>query len=817
MADRIFGPNRGAGTQVREREPEKNIVPGVLGSTVFVGVAERGKEDDIIIIPSEKARKRKLGGVLDPADFNATAFASLEAPLAARHFYEHSAGAGFLVFLRVVPKTNDVTNDDRPDKARMLVFNREDSPKYVGYIEAQNGGRWAGQREYYLGAITGVPGADFPLDNQIQLDGLVAKDLKRDEYAGGTVHVHGIVSRTYQVVSNTSAGLFTFAADEDLPTDWAAAGPPVDLNVTVYRSNENYRGQEKRLSVVFKNGGIDSVAYFGMEVYVDGDLLLGDYENLSMDTASPYYWKDVINNDKNNDLITIEDAFTGNRLAATSRPANRYGLSDALGTTQLTVDEPFVYSVNSPVGAWVPGFAFDAYGTSVVPQLIKVTCTDATGGAEEFDITTDIGNRTYSVAGNLAVGIAVTTDEYMIDFTLTTTGGVLTLGDYFFVYVRTLWPDELIGGKVWPDTSDNKSYAIVDNTASTVTVTATADLTDAGSLVGGEAFRLQWPERMGGGYDGYVAGMTTDDYEPLFDPATSPLLKLKYMDLGLVKLAIPGIAKPTAALPLQKRAMNSLCLAYNWQYRAEIPDEYTTEVDALTWINDSFGRLDLGCVFFPNWNKIRDPFASSGSAARPYEISMLGMHLGREAMIANGWNGYHKAEAGVDVTFPLIIESAVLGRPDDPVRLDEELLNPAGINVYRWTRDGQLMAWGDRTLDSTTAFRFKHKREQLSYYTNRMRENFDWAIFQINDPIADADVLATLHEFFLKEYRKRAIRGDSFTGGRNPAAIIKMDGSNNTDATRAQGDQIVDISLRFADVVERLKISVGAMGIMEII
>jgi hypothetical protein len=815
MADRIFGPNRGAGTQVREREPEKNIVPGMLGSTVFVGVAERGKEDDITIVPSDKARRRKLGGLLDPADFNASSFSSLEAPLAARHFYDHSDGAGYLVFLRVTPKTNDATNDDRPDKARLLVFNREDTPKYLGYLEAHNGGRWAGQREQYLGELTGTPATDFPLDNQCQFDGMSAKDWKRDEWKGATLHIHDL-STTFTVVSNTSDGLITLAADVDLPTLWTAAAPAgPQYMVTVHRDNQNYRGQEKRMSVVFKDGALDPVAYFGMEIYVDGDLLLGDYENLSMDDTSPYYWVDVINGDVNNDLFTVTDAFTGNRLAATSRPANRYGLSDALTSTLLTLDDPFVYNVSSP-GAWVPGFTFTSYGNSVVPQMITVKCTDATVGAEEFEVTTDIGNRKYTVTGDAAVGIAVATDVYMINFTIGIGTGTLALNDEFYVYVRTLYTDELVGGKVRPDVTTNKVYTIISNTATTVSVTATADLTDAGSLVGGEQFRLEWPERFGGGYDGYVAGMSSSDYEPIFDNATSKLLKLKSMNLGLVKLAIPGIAKPSDAVTLQKKALNDLCLAYNWHYRVEIPDGILTEEDALDWINNTFGRLDLAVTFFPSFNKIRDPFASSGSAARPYEISMSGMHLGREAKIANDWGGYHKAEAGVDVTFPLIIQSDVIGLPDEPVRLNEELLNPAGINVYRWGDAGEMIAWGDRTLDPTTAFRFKHKREQLSHYVNVMRENFDWAIFQINDPIADADVLASLHEYYLQEYRKRAIRGDSFTDGRNPAAIIKMDGSNNTDATRSQGDQNVDISLRFADVVERLKISVGALGIMEV-
>ena len=390
-------------------------------------------------------------------------------------------------------------------------------------------------------------------------------------------------------------------------------------------------------------------------------------------------------------------------------------------------------------------------------------------------------------------------------------------GDYFFIYVRTLYENELVGGKVVPDVTANKVYTIIANDHNTVTVSSTVDLTDGSSLSGGEQFRLEWRERFGGGYDGYIAGMTSADYEPLLDAATSNLRKLKYMNLGLVKFAIPGIAAPSEALVLQRKARDDLALAYNWQYRVEVPDTYETEEDALDWINNSLGRMDLTVAFFPSFNEIRDPFAASGSAARPYQVSMAGMHLGREALIANSWGGYHKAEAGVDVTFPLIINSKVLGRPNDRIQLNEELLNPAGLNVYRWGAGGVMIAWGDRTLDSTTAFRFKHKREQLSHYTNVMRENFDWAIFQINDPIADADVLASLHEYFLKEYRKRAIRGDSFVDGRNPAAIIKMDSSNNTDATRAQGDQNVDISLRFADVVERLKISIGAMGIMEIV
>lgn len=810
MADRIFGPIRGAGTQVREKEPEKTIVPGPLGSTVLVGVFERGKENDITIVPGKRALIRRMGGMLDPADFNACAFASLEASMAAQQFWDHSQGGGILANLRIVPQTNNVTNDDRPDRAKLLVFNREDAPKYLGYLLANNGGRWAGQREIFLGEVTGVPGTDFPNPNQLQLDGLVAKDFKRDEWKGATCRVHGITTKTYEIVSNSSDGLLTFAADVDLPTDWAAAGPPVDLDVTIERDNLNARGQEKYLSVEFKDGTLDPVGFFGMQVRVDGEVLI-DWENLSMDTNSPYYWQSVVNDDPNNDLVEVVDEWTGSRMVETARPANRYGLSKALTVQQLTIADPDIALVSTTVD-WVPTLTWTTWGSKVVPQRLKVEVTDDLTDA--IKVTTDIGNREYT--GTLGVSL-VTGDDYIGTFTAGAGTGTITTGDYFYVYLRPLYESELVGGQVNPNTASAapRLFSIVSNTRTTVTIAATQDLTAAGVNAAGDAYLLRWPERFGQGYDGYIAGMTSADFEGYLEYASSPLKKLKTMNWGLVKAAIPGIAKPSPALDLQKK-LRELCTAYNWMHRVEVPDEYLAEEDVLDWVNNSLGRLDLSVVYFPSFGYIRDPFAASGSEAREVLVSLTGMQLGREAMIATQNEGYHKATAGVGVTLPLVLRMPVLGRPDRPVRLNEELLNPAGINAYRWASGGSvIIAWGDRSLDSTTAMRWKHKREQLSYYENIMLENFDWNIFEINDPEQDAKVKASVHDFFLPEYRKRAIRGTSFVGGRNPALIVKMDAENNTDATRAQGNQNCEISLRLADVVERLQFTIGVIGLTE--
>jgi len=833
MAERIFGPIRGAGVQVREKEAERNLVPGVLGSTVMMGVFERGKENDISIIPSKRSLLRKMGGLLDPADFNAASIASLEAPLACEHYWQHSDGAGFMVCFRVCPATNSASSDERPTKSTMEVYSRGNVPVIIATLTAHNGGRWAGQSKTYLGRLAS-PAPTFPSANSVTLDAIAAKTFQKDEFKGATLHIHDITTKTYIVTSNTTTGTFTVGAEEDLPADWLAAAPHTDYGCTIFRDDHNYRGEEKYLSVEFTDGGLDPAVYFGMKVAVDGQILL-NYEDLSMDTRSPYYWVNVVNNDPNNDLLTVteDSSFALDRTLASTRPGNRCGLSKTLTAATLGIADPYV--VRNTSAAWVPVITWDSWGTTVVPQY---ACIEVTTGSVPGPIvyTLHLGCKTIADAiatpvvaqrsytdcpmASSVPGVASTPahdDEYFGKVTVAAGAGTAVVGDKVVLALRPLPVNGLIGGKVNPKTSLTTEYSIISNTRTTVTVSTVASLLTA--AVATDPYLLRWPERFSGGYDGYITGMTANDYTSLLDSAISKLLKLKTMNLGLVKMSVPGIGSVdvspyTNSIAIQ-RAARDLCLAYNWEYRVEIPDEYTSEADVVAWLK-TFGRIDLCVAHFPTFAYIRDPLADAGSVSQDKLVSLQGMILGREAYVAQQYDGYHKAAAGVDVTLPLVIRSTHLGKADDPIRVNEEYLNPAGVNCLRWATGGNtVIVWGDRTLDTTTAMRWKHKREQLSHYENILLEGFDWAIFQINDEVMDAVIDGVLSDFFLKEYRKRALRGSSFRGGTDPACIIKIDKENNTDATRALGELNVEVSLKFADTVERLKFLMGAMGITE--
>jgi len=1027
---RVFGPILGAGTQVNERTGDETIEQGRLGSTVLIGPFERGLEGGITILPSKRALGRKMGGLLDPAEYDVMTYASVWTPLMAKHFWERSKGAGTLICMRVVPTFVDGSQDDTPDKSVLTVWNREAEPVVLGTIEAHNGGAWAGKRKVYLGVLEGVPGNDFPASNQIQLYGLAALTLKYDEFRNGSVTLEGIPGSSYKIVNNSPTGLITLEPDQDVEADWGGAagemfgsetsgaetynlgtvssawtiavttetggpdtatiaataatvgddgvpafnaraewidfdvngviyrvtfagteaaiddyidaidaaipgvnasdaagnvvvttdqmgsgatvtidaaestdmisdvfstttptetagtgdvvnhfaataaematalttaiglgasdataiasgttftvttivsgsggyvtmsgnlitllgfdgaqhdGSDASLNVTLVRTNINYRDKLKACSIEFRDGALRPGSEFGMIVRINGDTVL-KYENLSMDSGKSNYWADTINQDKKNDVITVTDVFTGDRLQATARPANHFGQSAALTTTRLTIADPY-YQGLSVGGDWVPTLTWNSWGSDAKPQMLTITMSNVT----DFTVATDQGNRTWSGS----IGGAVDMGDQVGDMTVTTASGTPQAADVFYVYLKPLEIDEAIGGRVYPNVEDvaqrNQNFEIIDNDVDWVDVSVLNDLTDGGSNTAGKQYRIQLRTQMEQGYDGYLAGMATNDYEQLIDPGTTPLANLRGRGYGLVKMAAPGLGYLSQALAFQQK-LKTLAARFNWGNKVEMPwsfhdwDVYY-EYDLVDWLTNTFVRgddADYSTTHFPNYGYIRDPFAEAESEARAIIVPLLGYILGEEARIAHQYKGYHKAPAGTKATLPDVIELPVVGKPENPTQLDEEVLNPSGINVVKWKQGGvYVILWGDRTLAESTAFRFYHKRAMLSQYEIDLLEGFDFTIFDINDPEADADVLAVLHDYFLPEYRKRALRGAAFINGQNPAAIFKMDAENNTDATRGDGDQIVEISLRLADTIERLRIFIGPMGVVE--
>jgi hypothetical protein len=751
MAQRRYGPTRGAGVAVIELEGEKGIEPGALGWCGYAGIMEKGPVGELIIAPNKSTFVKKCGGVIDDSLL----------PDAALDYYSLANGAGGLALVRVT--------DGNEVQAEMPLYARYGSLlTRMGTLKAKNGGRWGGKENYYTGAATDATETTVTT-------GVTMLD---DEWAGGYLQITGS-SNTYEIISNTAAGVITVASDSTIITD----GGTTTAVYYLYHENAG-----KAISILIGDGEEKPDTEFSISVYVDG-AFVKKYGNLSTNPSDSRYWVSLINNDDGNDEIEAVDLWTGAHTAAV-RPANKYGIIDTAGITD-TVLTSVIHDFTVTVGDATPTFALGTTTDSHLAQKLTITMTAADTGSVVSD--------KLGAVGTVTVGTEFdnTDCKWVPPFTITDGGTTLETDDVMVINYKPFVLDSLIGGYLYPDKVNASStrYRIVDNDHKTITVADGSDMTSVAEAA--DEYMVVAPLEMSGGKDGNAGVIDSSYTQQAWDVDDSPFNRLFGRNMGLIKYATPGVTSTAV-----QKAGVAYAEAKNHQYRYEITSATVTEAGAITYINDTLGRSDFAVVAFPSYGTVPDPLSSEGKTKT---VTLTGMIHGREARIAADYDGYHKAEAGIDAKLPKLLDI-----PTSDAILNEELLNPAGIAIIKKVK-GNFIIWGDRTVHSDPTWKWKHQRETMSYYEHVLQESFDWIIFMINDRTTESLAISALNSFFLPEYAKRAVRGNTF----QEAVIIKLDEELNTDATRANGDMISEIKLRLADTVERFIIRIGKQGIFE--
>jgi len=758
MTQRRYGPTRGAGTAIIEQEGEKSIELAALGWVGYAGVMEKGPIGELIVAANKSSFIKKCGSII----------ADSELPDCCLDYYKVANGAGGILLRRI-------TDGNEAQAEHTLYARYGDKLTPMGTLKAKNGGEWGGRKRKYYGVMSNI--SDL---TEITLD-TGDSAFVTDMFKGGYIELVEVANTQYEIVGNDDAGVVTVAADATMLTDYASGS---DLHYYLVLENGT-----KHVSYLISDGEDNPDTEFSLEVYVDGQFVK-KYANLATNPASPRYWVNVINNDSGNDEIEAVDLWTGAHTAAV-RPANSYGKTAAVTATILTADI-HDFTINSPVGAGDPTLALGTTTDEMEAQKITITMSSATEGAAVSD--------KFGALGTVTLGALFTPDcKWAPPFTVTAGGTALVAADTLVINYKPFIIDALIGGRLYPDKVNAKRsfFRITDNDHKTITVADGSDLTDDGAI--GDYFMVEAPTQMAGGLDG-IADLTDAMYnEQAWDTSSSVFNRIVGRNMGLIKYATPGVTSTAV-----QRAGAAYAEAKNHQYRYEAPANIVTEEAAIALVNDTLGRSDFAVMSMPSYGYVADP-EDTGEGKHKL-IPLTGMIHGREARIAGDYEGYHKAQAGEDAKLPALLEI-----PTGEEILDEERLNPVGISVIKKVK-GNYIIWGDRTLYADSTWKWKHQREQMSYYEHVIQENFGWIVFSINDPISDQKALAALRSMFYPEWTpKRAIRGDSF----EDAAIIKVDGEINTDATRGNGDKHAKISLRLADTTERFIVTIGKQGIFE--
>lgn len=767
MTQRTFGPIRGAGTQIIEREGDQPITPGALGWRGLLGLLEKGPTDELIWLDSPDIARRRIGSYI----------ADSLCPDAIFDSFKTATGAGGVLAVRVT--------DGNEVQAQYNLYARIGTLLTpIGNLKAHNGGRWGGKLKRYTADLSIID----DLTNTT-LDTSDATSFETDEYVGGYIQLSGgeNPAKQYPIIGNTAAGVFTVAVDQTMLDD-LNAGTPTDLRYYIVRENES-----KALSVEIKDGDENPDTEFGLYIYVDGDLV-SKYPDLSMDPNSSRYWESIINNDTGNYEIVAEDTWTG-AITADIRPANIYGIIASITATILTATI-YDFTINS-VGGGDPTFALGTTTDAMIAQKITITMSSATEGAAVSDKFGALGAVTLGTLFSppTAAGGA-DMNKWAPPFTITAGGTALAASDTLVINYKPFVVDSLINGALYPDKVNAKreNYRIADNDHNTITVVDGSDLTTSGAI--NDEFMVIVPLEFEGGRDGN-ADIADADYIQAWDQGTSLFNRIADRNMGLVKFATPGVT----ATAVQKAGI-AYAYAKNHQYRMEIPSATVTDDAADEYVNETIGRSNYVAVTFPSYAYVADPEGGTDGILKL--TSRTGEILGREARIAVDNGGYHRAEAGLIATLPSVLKLTTGERI-----LNEELLNPRGIVVIK-KKQGNYVIWGDRIPSVDPEWKWKHQREQMFYYENVLKESFDWLIFSLNNPSTRQRAYTSLRQFFQLEYDNEALDRDYDF---EESCIIKLDEEINTEAVKAAGDMIAHIALKLVGTVERFVISIGKQGI----
>ena len=797
MAQKRFGPTLDAGVVMIERESQKTISDSMLGCTAYVGVLERGPTNELISCSGRRDMLAKTGGYIPES----------MVPDVANDFWSLGEGAGVLFLCRVT--------DGNEVKATLDLYDRGSltTKQKVITMTAKNGGGWGGKLQTWVCDLAAVP-ASILTETTVELP--VAFVCHADQFKGGYI-TFSDTGESYLIISNTAGpgsvtpAVITVSAESLMITDFGAG---VDLEVTLELASKDNYGQAKHLAALVKDGQENPTSEFGLEFYCNDELVLS-YPDLSMDPNNAHYFLDLINNDGKNHYVTVADALTPKVPTATNRPANFFGtvLKAALTSTVATLTTVIVLVDESNIAGTMTVDTF-TFGSKVIADTYKLTLTVP---GPTWALTSQRYQATHAFTAPLDTVAYAADNDYSIGFIAT--AGTGTTGKYFTITVIPLVEDMAIGGRihladaasVYVTKAWKNGYLITDNTESGVTI-STGDLTlvaDGGTLPANVPIRLEYRQQFQGGYDG-IAAIDTAHFTKYYDlGGTSPFEQLRNKGYGLVKFATPGISDFDAVVSsfsdsktiLVEKAGAAWADSRNYQYRYEILPTTVDEFEAKARVLDTYGKNTFTKVIFPSWVYVSDPVR----LGRLKLIPATGMVHGLEAKSAYNYNGYHKVAAGIDMVMPRIVKL-----PTGDVILNGELLNPAGLQRIE-KRGGNFVIWGGRIPTADPAYKFCQHRELMSHYEHVLQEAFDYIIFAINDKQEWPMLRAAFKSYFLPEWRKRALRGDTFA----EACTIKIDAEINTSATMAAGDMYAEIGLTLADTVERLNIIVGKNGIFD--
>jgi phage tail sheath protein FI len=245
---------------------------------------------------------------------------------------------------------------------------------------------------------------------------------------------------------------------------------------------------------------------------------------------------------------------------------------------------------------------------------------------------------------------------------------------------------------------------------------------------------------------------TASDYGGAVDPVTDRKTGLQqFEDLEDISIvAAPGSTYQyeDEAYGPQARSIVSLLISHATHMRYRIAVIDSGDNQSIGQVRAMRGQLDstYGALYYP-WVRVLDPLSQQEIYAPPSGF-VAGIYARNDVNRA-----VYKAPANEVVNLALGFERFLN-------KSQQEVLNPEGINCFRFFEGRGMRLWGARTISSDPEWKYVNLRRYFAYLERSIDKGTQWAVFEPNGEQLWANVRRTVEDFLLNEWQNGALLGD---------------------------------------------------------
>jgi phage tail sheath protein FI len=273
------------------------------------------------------------------------------------------------------------------------------------------------------------------------------------------------------------------------------------------------------------------------------------------------------------------------------------------------------------------------------------------------------------------------------------------------------------------------------------------------------------PVELSGGNDGERP--TADDYRGKEDEATNTKTGLlAFEDIEDISIvAAPG---STFGLENEYRAdatsIVNLLIAHaeRMRYRIAVLDSGNEQSIALVRAMRAKMDSKYAALYYP-WVRVLDPVTRTEIYLPPSGF-VAGIYARNDINRA-----VYKAPANEVVNGAIGFEFLLN-------KSQQDILNPEGINCFRFFEGRGFRLWGARTISSDPEWKYVNLRRYFAYLERSIDKGTQWAVFEPNGEQLWGNVRRTIEDFLLNEFQMGALLGEK----PEKAYFVKCDRSTMT-------------------------------------